>query len=207
MKWAYDDAGKQQRRKSILDAAESLLTQGGGRLPTAAEIAAASGLAKGTLYIYFRTKEEIFAALLLHLWEPALAALKEELTRADRPVPARVEAFVARFVAYVDERPILLRLDALAKEVIERNMSAPALIAHKKAFLTSIEDVSASIEEALTLHPGRGFQLLTRSHALMRGLWQSFGDPAPEMPDCHQHAFATELSEALSEYWKGALSS
>jgi AcrR family transcriptional regulator len=205
MKRAYDDAGKDQRRKSILDAAESLLRQGDGRLPSAAEIAAASGLAKGTLYIYFRTKEEIFAALLLHLWEPALAALEEELTRVDQPVPVRVEAFVTRFVAYVDERPFLLRLDALAKEVIERNMSAPALTAHKEAILTSIKHVSANIEDALTLDPGRGFQLLTRTHAMMRGLWQSFGDPMPELQTCHHHAFATELSEALSEYWKGAL--
>jgi AcrR family transcriptional regulator len=132
MKRAYDDASKDQRRKSILDAVESLLRQGAGRLPSAAEIAAASGLAKGTLYIYFRTKEEIFAALLLHLWGPALAALEKELTRPDLPVPVRVEAFVTRFVAYVDERPFLLRLDALAKEVIERNMSVPALIAHKR---------------------------------------------------------------------------
>ena len=120
-------------------------------------------------------------------------------------MPVRVEAFVTRFVAYVDERPFLLRLDALAKEVIERNMSAPALTAHKEAILTSIKHVSANIEDALTLDPGRGFQLLTRTHAMMRGLWQSFGDPMPELQTCHHHAFATELSEALSEYWKGAL--
>ncbi|MGI4745554.1 MAG: TetR family transcriptional regulator [Janthinobacterium lividum] len=207
MKRAYGDAGKDQRRKSILDAAALLLRRPDGGLPSAAEIAAASGLAKGTLYIYFRTKEEIFAALLLHLWEPALAALEEEFMRTDRPVPVRVEAFVLRFVAYVDERPFLLRLDALAKEVIERNMSVSALIAHKEAFLASIEVVSARLENALMLQPGRGFKLLTRTHAMMRGLWQSFGDPIPELQARHHHAFATELSEALLEYWKGALSS
>jgi len=205
MKKAYDDASKDQRRKSILDAAALLLRQGDGRLPSAAEIAAASGLAKGTLYIYFRTKEEIFAALLIHLWKPALAALEEELTRADQSATDRVKAFVTRFVAYVDERPSLLRLDGLAKEVIERNMSVPALVAHKEAFLSSIEAVSVRIEHALTLHPGRGFQLVTRTHAMMRGLWQSFGDPMPELHGCHHHDFATELSEALWEYWKGAL--
>ena len=205
MKRAYDDAGKDQRRQSILDAAASLLRQGNGLLPSAAEIAAASGLAKGTLYIYFRTKEEIFAALLLRLWEPAFAALEDELMRDDQPLPTRVDAFVGRLVAYLDERPFLLRLDALAKEVIERNMSLPALIAHKEASIVSIERVGARIEDALMLSPGRGFQLLTRSHALMRGLWQSFGDPILEMQTCHHHAFATELREALSEYWKGAL--
>jgi AcrR family transcriptional regulator len=205
MKRAYDAAGKGQRRKSILDAAASLLTQRQGSLPSAAEIASASGLAKGTLYIYFRTKEEIFAALLLHLWKPALAMLEEELTRTNRPVVTRVEAFVTRFVNYVETRPQLLRLDALAKEVIERNMSVPALIAHKEAFLGSIEATSICIEDALKLQPGRGFQLLTRTHAMTRGLWQSFGDPVVELQGYHHHVFAIELREALSEYWRGAL--
>jgi hypothetical protein len=40
---------------------------------------------------------------------------------------------------------------------------------------------------------------------MMRGLWQSFGDPIPELQDHHHQTFATELTEALSEYWKGAL--
>jgi AcrR family transcriptional regulator len=206
MKRAYDAADKDQRRKSILDAAALLLQQGGGSLPSAAQIAATSGLAKGTLYIYFRTKEEIFAALLLHLWGPALATLSEEFTRTDRSVPERVEAFVLRFVAYVDERPFLLRLDALAKEGIERNMSQPALTAHKAAALADIERVSAHLEAALELAPGRGFQLLTRTHAMMRGLWQAFGDPLPVAQGCAHPAFATELREALTEYWRGALS-
>jgi AcrR family transcriptional regulator len=205
MKRAYDDAGKEQRRQSILDAAAALLQQGGANLPSSAQIAASAELAKGTLYIYFRTKEEIFAALLLHLWEPALAALEEEFTRTECAVADRVEAFVRRFVAYVEERPYLLRLDALAKEGIDRNMSLPALIAHKEAFLGSIERASVRIEAGLALPSGRGFQLVTRTHALMRGLWQSFGDPIPEMKAYPHPTFAAELEQALTEYWRGAL--
>jgi AcrR family transcriptional regulator len=206
MKRAYDEAGKDQRRKSILDAAALLLQQSDGNLPSAAQIAAASGLAKGTLYIYFRTKEEIFAALLLHLWGPALAALTEEFARTEREVSERVEAFVVRFVAYVEERPFLLRLDALAKEGIERNMSQAALTAHKAASLSDVERAGEHLEMALKLSPGRGFQLLTRTHAMMRGLWQSFGDPIPVGQGCAHPVFASELREALTEYWRGALS-
>lgn len=118
-------------------------------------------------------KDEIFAALLLHLWEPALALIEEEVTRVDRPVTERILAFVERLTAHVDERPYLLRLDALAKEVIERNMILPALMPHKEAFLASLGIVGERIEEALGLQAG----LLTRMHAMTRGLWQSFGDP------------------------------
>jgi AcrR family transcriptional regulator len=203
VKRAYDAAAKDERRKAILDAAARLLEQADGSLPSASEIAAASGLAKGTLYIYFRTKEEIFAALLLHLWQPALAMLEEEIVRADRPVAARVEAFVTRFVNYVEERPSLLRLDALSKEVIERNMSLPALITHKEAFLERIEAGASRIEDALKLQPGRGFQLVTRTHAMARGLWQSFGGPDPSLIGYHRYSFPEELRGALLEYWRG----
>jgi hypothetical protein len=85
-------------------------------------------------------------------------------------------------------------------------MSVPALFAHKEAFLRSMEVVSTRVESALALQPGRGFQLLTRTHAMTRGLWQSFGDPVLELPGHHhQHVFAVELREALLEYWRGAL--
>lgn len=206
MKRAQGDADKNERRRSILNAAEVLLRDGGGGLPSAAAIASAGGLAKGTLYIYFRTKEEIFAALLLHLWDPAFSMLVDELTRTDRVVADRIEKFVTGFVSYVDERPFLLRLDAVAKEVIERNMSVNALIAYKEAFGRSIEAVGIQIEAALDLPRGKGFQLVTRSHALMRGLWQSFGDPLPALESYRHHPFATELRDALIEYWRGALS-
>jgi hypothetical protein len=132
--------------------------------------------------------------------------LVEEFSRTDRSVAERVEAFVVRFVTYVEKRPFLLRLDALAKEGIERNMSPRALDAHKAAALADIERISAHLETALQLVPGRGFQLLTRTHAMMRGLWQAFGDPLPVAQCCAHPAFATELREALTEYWRGALS-
>jgi AcrR family transcriptional regulator len=56
---------KKKRRQAILVAARDLFNASDGTLPAASEIAAAADLAKGTVYIYFRTKEEIFLALLL----------------------------------------------------------------------------------------------------------------------------------------------
>ena len=64
---------KQARRAAILRAATGLFVAGDGTLPSAAEIAAAAGLAKGTVYLYFRTKEEIFASLLVTQEALALA--------------------------------------------------------------------------------------------------------------------------------------
>ncbi len=58
------DEDKVARRAAILAAARGLFLENSRELPSAARIADAAGLAKGTVYLYFRTKEEIFAALL-----------------------------------------------------------------------------------------------------------------------------------------------
>ncbi|MCB8883326.1 TetR family transcriptional regulator [Acidisoma cellulosilytica] len=204
---AYDIAAKEQRRQTILETAATLFETMGGGLPSVAQIAEAAGLGKGTIYIYYRTKEEIFAALLLESWTPVLALLNQEMVRPNQTLAQRVEGFVTRFVRYVDAHPALLRLDGLSKEVLERNMTRDALIAHKQAFLERLDAASRDLETALGLPSGRGFQLLTRCHALTRGLWQSFGDP---IADCATDGrpnpvFAKELYEALLEYWRGAL--
>jgi AcrR family transcriptional regulator len=206
---AYDSISKDQRRHVILAAASSLFEQRNGALPSVAQIADAAGLGKGTIYIYYRSKEEIFAALLLERWLPALRILEEEFTYSEASLARRIEGSISRFVEYVSSLPILLRLDALSKEVLERNMSQAALAAHKNSILRDIDRIGKTIELALSLQPGRGFKLLTRTHAMTRGLWQSFGDTAS---DCglneHRHPdFANELQEALLEYWRGALAS
>ncbi len=50
---------KQTRRATILDSARTLFQQSHEQLPTAAEIAKTAGLAKGPVYLYSKTKEEI----------------------------------------------------------------------------------------------------------------------------------------------------
>lgn len=205
MKRAYDEAGRDERRSAILAAAEALLKDADGDLPSMASIASRAGLAKGTLYLYFRTKEEILAALLHQLWVPMLAAFEEAFTRADRPLEEQVTAFATRFGHYCEGRSYLLRLDAIAKEVIERNMSAAALAAHRAAAHASLGGTGKRLEDALSLPKGRGFQVLVRTHALIRGLWQSFGDPQADCLSHATHLFVKEVREATTEYLRGAL--
>ena len=118
---------KAARRAAILQAANVLFAAGERRLPKAAKIASATGLAKGTVYLYFRTKEETFAALLLEGWvavmqESAAIFETEKGTRA-----VKVNAFVTSLVAYMERHPEILYLDALGYGVLERNMSRDML--------------------------------------------------------------------------------
>jgi AcrR family transcriptional regulator len=55
---------KQRRREDILEAAKSLFFSKGFRDTTIDDIAKATELARGTIYLYFQSKEEVYATIL-----------------------------------------------------------------------------------------------------------------------------------------------
>ena len=203
---------KAARRAAILQAARVLFAAGVGHLPTAAEIASTTGLAKGTVYLYFRTKEEIFAALLLQGWV-AVMQESEALFQTKKGTRAfKVNAFLTALVTHLESHPELLRLDALGYGVLEKNMSRDTLTAHKTEYMVHLETTGSEIDAALRIAEGRGIELLMRTYALTRGLWQSYQHKEETLLAgvnvAHKFAekpFGRELYEALTEYWRGAL--
>jgi AcrR family transcriptional regulator len=208
---AIDTEDKAARRAAILNAARQRYVADGYQIPSVARIAADAGLAKGTVYLYFRTKEEIFVALLAE----EFAALMDDAQSffANEFGPADLPGFIARYVGYIDTHPELLRLDAMAYGVLEQNLPEAQLRTFKLDLTQRLVETGRRVDAALNLPEGRGTRLLMRTYALTRGLWQSLDYPpalmavlaapefAPIRPD-----FRAELPAALTEYWRGALS-
>ena len=210
---AVDAGDKQTRRASILDAAQTLFRQSDGQLPTAAEIATAAGLAKGTVYLYFKTKEEIFANLLLEGWLPVMRATELVFTKSGGKRRDQAKAFIQEIVTHLGEHPELLHLDSLSAGVLEKNMTHEALVEYKTRFNEALNEAGKGIDRALRLPSGRGVQLLMRTYALTRGLWQTAqhaegfdGLGVGVLHVVNASTFLHELTEALTEYWRGALS-
>ncbi len=94
---------KQERHHAILDAAERLLLRSPDRIANVAEVADEAGLAKGTVYLYFPSKEELllavhernidgfFRALIVRL-EGDDAGGDRRHSRADPPAHGRAAA-------------------------------------------------------------------------------------------------------------------
>lgn len=79
---------KRERREAILDAAESVFGARGAANATMDEIAEAADVSKGTLYLYFKSKDDLFVALTHRPLDEVLgllSALQEDdrLTGAD----------------------------------------------------------------------------------------------------------------------------
>lgn len=59
------EAEKEQRRNSIVDAAERLFSTRGYDRVTMEDVASEAKLAKGTLYLYFKNKQELYVAVVI----------------------------------------------------------------------------------------------------------------------------------------------
>ena len=77
---AVAEEDKEERRNALLDAAEALFLEHPDRMASVAEVAEAAGVAKGTVYLYFPSKEE----MLLSLHERQVARFFRELEQAMR---------------------------------------------------------------------------------------------------------------------------
>lgn len=73
------------RRKAILEAAADVFARKGYAAARIIEVARAAGVGKGTIYEYFRSKEELFFAVFENMMQTAgeaIAALAQELEGA-----------------------------------------------------------------------------------------------------------------------------
>ena len=210
VKRAYGREDKEARREVILAAATELFEQGQGELPSVVEIATAAGLAKGTVYLYFRTKETIFATLLLNGWRKVFDLLEQTLSPDTTDKQDTVEAFLHAYVEYLNNHRELLMLDAL-RSMVEHNLKEEIRIDLKQTFDGWLNNSGALIDREIGLSPGRGLKILTRTYALTVGLWKAFGSGRSVEVSAKTSAFypdfIEELSEALVEYWRGALGS
>lgn len=159
---------RQERVAAILEAAAALLPGCSIAEITISAIAAAAGLAKGSLYGYFATKEEVLLALLrreLAAWFQAVDAALPGVQMDARKVALLLCDCLAR-------RPLLLRLLPRLFIDIEGNLSLTVAASFKAELLQQVATTGALLERALPrLAKGSGGRFLLQFSALIAGLW------------------------------------
>jgi AcrR family transcriptional regulator len=128
--------------EAILEAAERLFLSVGYHDAKMADLADAAGVAVGTLYKYFASKEEVFVSLAARGREQALAILAESALLTDPR--ERLRAIVERLFAYVEERgalfAIYVQLGAVTESQI-RSMGGPDCEHSFGEFASALESV------------------------------------------------------------------
>ncbi len=165
-------ADKAARRQTILAAAGELFEEAGGELPSVDQVARRAGLAKGTVYLYFRAKEEMFLALLaqeLGGWFQALTRIMQD----DALVRAGAAAVSKSLVGDLAQRRNMLRLAVQCHGTLERNVAEDAVLAFKQLTAGGLVELGGMVEDRFPgVKSGEGPTLLLQLYALIVGLWQ-----------------------------------
>jgi AcrR family transcriptional regulator len=90
------------RTAGILEAARKIFANGGFSQATVDDIASAAGVAKGTVYLYYQSKREIYFAALKFGLEQMYAKLDEELKKASTP-QEKLRTLIGVKLAYFDD--------------------------------------------------------------------------------------------------------
>lgn len=173
---ARRDEDKQQRQHDILAAALRLFDQRAYATIRMDDIAKAAGLAKGTLYLYFASKEEVF----LELQTQEITTWMQDATLRLAAIGADmdIDGFAAAFAASVVARPRLLKLLSLLHVVLEHNSSAASIARFKQDLRKKFEIIGPALAAGLGLPAADGKRVLLHLYALLIGLWQ-LAEPAP----------------------------
>ncbi len=178
---------KAHRREAILDAARGLIAESGFDGVTMAALARRAGVAKGTLYLYVRTKEELFLALFVAAMEGFVSRIEAEATADNLPdLLARVAV----------ETPLFLPMFARLVSVIEANVDDAALFAAKRQIVLLLAQIEARIGALFELPPQRAAEVTEALVLALQGAAQfdltARRDPA-SIPDDLQAHYAQNI--------------
>jgi AcrR family transcriptional regulator len=170
-KRARSDEDKTKRRKAILKIAWRLYEENGGQLPTVSHIAKKAKLSKGAIYLYFRSKEEIYLQLLmdqLRLWADSANSLMYRT-----PGSMSEQESVSIITKYIRENPLVIKLGILIQGFFEDNANADIIVENK----TQLSDILSDGGERLSfffpeISKSDSLQLMLQIYSIISGLWQ-----------------------------------
>lgn len=149
----------ERSRAAILDAAEKLFAEKGFEAASLNEVGAAAGVSRGTPGYFFRTKAELYQAVLDRCFAEVRDAVRQGRARAlaSNESPETILAgAVSDYFDFLAARPNFVRL-------IEREALSGSLLPHGASHLSAGQEALAAISAELALDDspsGEASQLL-----------------------------------------------
>lgn len=198
---------KLERREAILDAAIELLAKDDYHDISIARIARKAGLAKGTIFLYFKTKEELFLQLQIREYKSWFEDINRRLdTSLQHKKESSIDEFVKNIMASVGGHPMMIRLTPILHVILERNIDYKTALEFKRFLLSEIHTTGRLIERGIPfLRKNDGARFLLHLQVMLIGLIQ-LSRPAPivkqvietERMEVFQLSFEEKLSEMLA---------
>ena len=205
---AVHSEDKHERHHAILDAAERLLGRAPERVANVAEVADEAGLAKGTVYLYFPSKDELLLAVHERRVDEFFRALDRLLAS---PTPVSLTAIMALTREHMIDRSTFLPLATRCFGVVQTEVPRETALAFKARMMERLASAGAGLERHFSeLPPGGGIALLRHSYALIVGLWQMSANADElgaegELCGVERSDYPRELDRALRALWEGTI--
>ena len=186
---------KALRRHAVLETAEVYFKEVGYEAFSMAQLAKKAGVAKGTLYLYFNTREELFLTLyeqsLVRWSQIFIGSLSDTMTSK-----TYAQSLYKTTQADGVFLPLLIRLE----HVIEHNVAILRLIESKRVFINQVEAVAAATSTALRLSTAQATEVVKTMGVLLIGATQTDQSPAlddEDLPADVQYLITSFSSEPL----------
>ena len=209
---ALSEEERFSRRAALLDAALHLYREQ-GTIPTVSNIAKSAGIAKGAVYLWFRSKEEIFVALLEAAFLELIARLLSVIEYIDPRPEFAPESFATQYVRLLAEVPDVVPLSSVLNNMLKENLPIESFSRLDRNVGASLSKAGALLEQRFGCPMrSKGADLLLHTWTLTIGLRIMMGIP-DEMekvlddptPATFRRGFSTELKTSVAQLWRGAM--
>ena len=204
----HSEASREQRRNTLLDAAMSLWLQHPERIASVAEVAAEAHVAKGTIYLYFKSKEDLLLAAHERHVSDFFSALIE---RASSSEPMSLDDMMRLTLDNIVNVPAFLPLATLVAGLMHKGVTTEVAQAFESRMAERLTYAGSFLHNHFNLPDASyGVRLLMQSYALILGLWQLIGSQqsmctSAEISAMMSPDYSTELDSALRSLWQGII--
>jgi AcrR family transcriptional regulator len=136
----------EDRPREICSAALEVFSEKGFAAAKLDEIAKRAGVSKGTLYLYFKDKEDLFRAVVRDTVAPNIDTVRTMIEGVDMPFADIIRMLLPRFAVITGKA----RVGAVAKMVIgeSRNFPELAKVWHDEVVVKALGVIAGLIERA-----------------------------------------------------------
>lgn len=189
---------RERRRKleDLLAAAESVFAENGFENTSMESIAAAAEYATGTLYLYFKSKESLYAAVFERKMQQLVATVCPEVDKLRHDPRAALGRLVEKHMAFADVNRNFLQIYSRERMYLDADLKRgpwEAINGIRCEYITFIAGLIAEGQRAGVIRLGDTKQLAIALHGMIAMLTRHWLKGDGTVPHSTQAEFVTSL--------------
>jgi AcrR family transcriptional regulator len=165
------DIEKEEKYKLILDKVYEVFKKSDFNTIKMVDVAKQCGVAKGTIFNYFNTKEELFIELLIREYGKWFSELNEAIIgHGEMPINKFTDIITSYIYESIEDYDVFFRLNAILHTVLETNISYEEAVRFKMFLYENVEHTGQLISNHVEQFPKeKSVHLMIALHSLAVG--------------------------------------